>query len=197
MFLPLNATRFNVGPQGPQGPQGAQGIQGATGPAGVVVKLANVADGSTVANTIAATGMTPVANFAANELVAGKRLRVTGHFVFSCTGTPNLTIAMFFGTGSVLLLTHTFVCGNNNVNAHYHFMAEICVRTAGAAGTAEVTGSAIFEGSTGQQVQSLSNVGPATLDTTQVQSLLMQVTWGTANAANTITLKNFFVEALN
>ena len=154
----------------------------------------------TIANTVTETtlfgtgvtvggGLTLPANF----FVAGKTLKLHIHGYHSSTGNPNVTIKIKLG--STVVATATDVSGNGATDGFY-FDGEIVCRTTGATGTVSAGGQ-YDEVHTSGLNMGIVQTGTTTIDTTASQVIDVTLTWGTADAGNTVTSQIAYVEVLN
>lgn len=154
----------------------------------------------TIANTVTETtlfgtgvtvggGLTLPANF----FVAGKTLKLHIHGYHSSTGNPNVTIKIKLG--STVVATATGVSGNGATDGFF-FDGEITCRTTGATGTVSAGGQYDEVHTSGLNL-GIVQTGTTTIDTTASQVLDVTVTWGTADAGNTITSQIAYVTVLN
>ncbi len=154
----------------------------------------------TIANTVTETtlfgtgvsvggGLTLPANF----FVAGKTLKIHMHGFHSSTGNPNVTVTVKLG--GTIVATGTGVSGNGATDGFY-FDGEITCRTTGASGTVSAGGEFTEEHGSGLHLSVIST-SSTTIDTTASQVLDVTLTWGTADAGNTITSQIAYVEVIN
>jgi hypothetical protein len=156
--------------------------------------LSVVVPGNTIANTAAATFFNAAYTLPGGVMTAGTSLRVKISGTYGATGTPTLTLVYFFA-GQGMLTTTAFTTAIPGVTEAWWSEAEIICFTNGSSGTINAQGRAIFQtGLTTAQIIAMPVSTTFTVDTTTNQSLQIQAKWGTANAANTITLLEFIVD---
>lgn len=152
----------------------------------------------TVANTTTETTLigsgVGSATLPAGYLQAGKTIKIKMMGYHSSTGSPLITMKVKLGS-TVILTTGTH-SSHNDTNKLVELTGLITCRSTGASGT--VFGQGVFEevGATLDRV-GMVNTGTSTVDTTTTQALSITVTWGTANAGNTLTATNIVLEASN
>lgn len=155
---------------------------------------------TTVANTTTETtlfgtgvavggGLTLPANF----FVAGKTIKIHIRGYHSSTGNPNVTFKVKLG--STVVATGTGVSGNGSTSGFY-FDSEITCRTTGATGTVSAGAQYNEVHSSGLNL-GIVQTGTTTIDTTASHVLDVTITWGTANAGNTITSQISYVTIIN
>lgn len=157
----------------------------------------------TVGNTVTETSLIGTGangnslTLSANFFDVGTSLKFRAMGYLSDTGTPTIRIKIKLGatiiydTGAQTLPSLT---GNNLL----FIEGQLTCRSVGASGTIFATAEVFCN--TG--ASSLGNLdvtvptAPVTIDTTSAQTFDMTVTWGTANASNSVTI-NTFVLATN
>lgn len=160
--------------------------------------------GSALANTTTATDISPSPQLTlpAGYMYIGQRLRVVGYGIFSTTGTPNLTLGVYYGGVAATLLagTGTVATGNNAASWPWRIQAEIYVRSLGSSGTVWVNGI-VFLGTSLTAMTPLwipnSQTQPVTVNTTTANTLTVGATWGSASSSNTITCEDAYIEAIS
>jgi len=179
-----------------------------------------VASGTAVANTVTETILFPNVTIPANYLQDGRCLRLRAFGAYGTTGTPTLIFSLRWGgvSGTVLAkqdanVTTSGVGGGASMTAMWELEIILQVRSNGSAGTLMSNGSSILYTNTLVTAGTVTNYGqPApiasgstggttpvavTADLTADTALSLTVTWGTANAANSIQGLNYTIEALN
>lgn len=155
--------------------------------------------GNTIANTAAETAFDSKYTIPGNSLAVGQVLRVTLRGFYSTdVVAPTLIGRLRFGgvAGTVLLTTGTISALVGGVSA-LGWAAEILVvvHSIGATGTLEVQGTFQFAtAATAALTVIPSNGALVTVDTTADKDLVATATWGTADADNTVTLRQFAVQ---
>jgi hypothetical protein len=140
--------------------------------------VANTVTETTIIGTVSGPGKT----LSANRLVAGKNFKGRFRGRYSTTGTPTLQIKAKMGS-TVLLDTGAITLGSGVSNKYLDLDFDVTCRTTGASGTVFAMGTATFD----TTIVPLVNTATATIDTTASQVVDVTATWGTANAANTVT----------
>lgn len=149
-------------------------------------QFAQTAD-ATVANTVTETTIIGTVTgigkvLAPNRLTAGKNFKGKFQGRYSTTGTPTLRIRVKLGS-VVIADTGAITMGSAVSNKAFDTEFNFTCRTTGASGTVWCQGRTSFDG----VVSPMVNTATATIDTTASQTLDVMATWGTANAANTVT----------
>ena len=157
-----------------------------------------VPGGNTVANTVTPTAFASSYTIPASRVQVGSVVRVSARGLFGTdVVAPTLTVALLFGATSMLstgAVTLTAALGNTG----WSFHADIVCKTAGAGGALEAQGSArLGATSTTEQAVALTNTAPVSVALNATQAVTIKVTWGTANANNTITLRTMVVEVMS
>lgn len=169
--------------------------------------LNNAADGaanggagsSAVLNDISPA---PQLQIPVNFLTVGSTLRVTASGVFTNTATPTLGIGVYYGgiAGTALAASTPVTTIVSAVAWSWRFVYEGTVRTNGSTGTIMGSGMLWMPASLtqAQAPYFAPATAPAavTIDTTAQKALTIGAIWGTANAANLVTLKKFLVESV-
>lgn len=178
------------------------------------------ASGTAVANTTTETILVPNVTIPANYMQDGRCLHLRGFGAYGTTATPTLVFSVRWGgvAGTVLAkqaanITTSGVGGGASMTAMFEFDIFLQTRSNGSAGTLMTNGSTILYTSTLVTAGTVTNYGqPAPIasgstggttpvavaaDLTADTALALTVTWGTANAANSIQCLNYTVEALN
>jgi hypothetical protein len=133
-------------------------------------------------------------------VVPANLLSVGGVLFFKAWGVygtdvvaPTLTIALRAAVTNYLT-TGAFTTTANLTNRGWTLEGQLHCQTVGAGGTVESQGIAEFAtaASLGQSVN-MVNTAPLAYTTTNARTFSITVAWGTAAAANTITLRNFSV----
>lgn len=160
-----------------------------------------VADGAAYASSATITDVSPAPQLVlpANFLYPGMGLRVTAHGRFSNTGTPTLVLGVYFGAvaGVKLAATGATTTTTGATNWPFRLEATIICRTIGATGTLFTTGFVMLATSlTAVSTIPIDAAASAavTVDTTAAKALTLGATWGTSNAANTLTTHQWIVE---
>lgn len=171
------------------------------------------ADGTAVVNTVTETILFPNITIPANYLQDGRSLRLNAVGAYSTTATPTLLFSLRWGgvSGTLLCKSAAITGGSTVTNALWWLEVMLTVRSNGSSGTVMANGWASVYSATAATVGSATGApgdspmtnggvtGPAvaTVDFTADTALSITLTWGTANASNTATGKNYYLEALN
>lgn len=173
-----------------------------------------------VANTTTETILIPNTTIPANFLQDGRRIRIKGLFAYGTTATPTLTFSLRWGgvAGTVIaksgaLTTTSAVGGGASMTALGEFEFMIQTRSNGSSGTLMSNGEVTTFTSTAPTAGTVTNYGliqpvasgstggttpvAVTVDLTADTALSFTATWGTANAANSIQVIDFSIEAMN
>ena len=161
--------------------------------------------GSALANTTTITDISPAPQLTlpAGYLYIGQRIRVVGYGIFSTSGTPNLTLGIYYGgvAGTLLAGTGTVATASGAASTPWRIQLEIRVVTLGSSGTVWCNGLCTSPASTLTVPPLLwipnSQTQPITINTTTANALTVGATWGTASSSNTITCEDFYVEAIS
>lgn len=150
----------------------------------------------TVANTTAETSILGTGDgsltLAANMLHLARAIRIEVLGVGGTVGTPTLEIRVELG-GVLICTSGAITMPSGLSNGYFELDAFFTVRAVGGAGS--VQGGGRFE--IASTFAGLPNASQSTIDTTVAQTLDVTVIWGTANASNTITTQQAFIEILN
>lgn len=152
---------------------------------------------ATVANTTAETSIVPTGvgtvTLPANFLIAGKTIRVTITGYCGSTSLPTWSLKIKFG--STVLATTTAFSATVSANSGFIITGLITCRTTGVSGT--IVAGGFFSYDAISSGHNFVKTTTTTVDTTATQLVDVSMTWGTANAANTITSQALTIEALN
>lgn len=178
------------------------------------------ASGTAVANTTTETILFPNVTIPANYMADGRCLRLRGYFAYGTTATPTLVFSVRWGgvSGTVLAkqaanVTTSGVGSGASMTALGEFEILIQTRSNGSSGTLMTNGTTTLYTSTLLTAGTVTNYGQVapiasgstggttpvavTADLTADTALSLTVTWGTANAANSIQGLNYTIEAMN
>jgi hypothetical protein len=138
----------------------------------------------------------------ANKLVVGNVLRITARGVYSTkvVTTPTFRARVRYGgvAGTLLGDSGAQLMGTGVTNVGWELKFDIVIVSLGATGTVEAQG--IFNAATTAVVEDaefLTNTAVVTIDTTADNALVMTGQWGTNDAANTFSVRQWIVEVLN
>lgn len=155
-------------------------------------------DGTAYASSTTLTDVSPAPQIVipANTLEQGVVMRVTAFGRFSTTGTPTLTLGVYYGgvAGVALAVTSAVTTPSGVTNRTWRFEGDFRVRTPGASGT--IIGVGVAENITTGATDMAPATAPATatIDTTTAKALTLGAQWGTNSASNTLTCHHFDVE---
>lgn len=172
------------------------------------------ANGTAVANSAAHTILFPNITIPANYLQDGRVLRINTWGAYGTTATPTIIFDIVWGgiAGTVVAKTGTIttgsaVGGGASMTALWNLDAIVQTRSNGSAGTLFTDGvlTLYTTGTAGGTVYPLASgstggttpVASAAVDLTADTALSLGVTWGTANAANSIQGNIYILEGLN
>jgi len=158
----------------------------------------SVPGGNTVANTAVATAFASTGTIAANSAAVGNVYRVTLYGTYSTAVlAPTLTLTINVG-GTIVTTTASITTIGGLTNDGWRAEAILIVDTAGAAGVVEAQGYTMF-GTAATTALTVLNPNTTTIsgiDFTASNTVSAVVTWGTASASNTITLRQLILEKL-
>jgi len=168
--------------------------------------------GDTLASISAYTSFATTHTVAANEMVAGRVVRVFASGVFSLTVVPSSPVSglrLVFGSGPTAIVAPSTVPGtwpNDMTDEHWELNAILVFRSVGASGQVWPSGHYLMSISVPLYYiyHSTYNFGAfydphasaVTWDTTASQALAVQAYFDTSSASNTITMNQFIVEYL-
>ena len=146
--------------------------------------------GNTVANTITATAFASSPVITANRLAVGDVVVLDVAGVYS-TGAVGPTLRLRLKVGATVVADTTAVtCPALMADAGWTMRVLLVVRAVGASGSLECQGFAsLATAATAALSVHVPNAAPITIDTTAAQEVTVTAQWGTAAAANTITLR--------
>ena len=151
----------------------------------------------TVASSAAETNFTKNYTIPANNCIPGRLYRITARGLYGTQGVTAPALTVRVKAGSTALLNTSIAPTASMANRQWSLMADVICQTTGVTGTVEAAGT--FTRSTGAAaaaIVEMTNTSPVTLDTTVAQTLQISVQWGTAAAANTITVRQLTIEAM-
>jgi len=156
----------------------------------------------TVANVLVETVLGTF-TIPANAMVVGKTLRITARGVYDTDALgPTLELRVRWGgVAGVLMATDGGAALNAIVhtNRGWEVSFDACFVTVGAAGTAECQGFATLADTPVLTAQrDMENAAViAALPTNASKAFVLTAQWGTADPANSITIRQWIVEVLN
>lgn len=176
---------------------GDWGIFGSFNPPGALfaqtssITIANTATETTILGAGAGSLILP-----ANFLDMGVTLHVDAWGFFSAAASA--TFEYRFYVGSILLLdTGQSILANSQLSGTWHLTLALACQTKGSSGTIIAQGGIQYglpaSMSGGGYESFLPLITPATIDTTQPQTLNLTFQWGTANPLSSLTVTNVSV----
>lgn len=164
---------------------------------GLVAVNTSIPAGNIVANTAAETNFASNWNMPADYCTQGRTIRWTAQGTYSTTGTPSLTLRLKGGT-TTLAATPAVTTGSGVTDREWRIEGQtICNAAPAAAAATETQGFAdIFAAATAATSAEMVNTATTNLATNGALTLQISAQWGAADPANTITLRQFIVEAI-
>lgn len=163
--------------------------------------------GSAYSNSTSLTDVSPGGNVAgqafvlpASYLYTGLQLRVGARGVYSTTGTPNITLGVYYGgVAGTALATATFAASANASNAVWTLGADIRCDATGTSATLRTLGSISGVAGSGPTMlpQTAGGGGAVTIASGASNILTIGAQWGTPSSSNTLQVLEFLVEQLN
>lgn len=176
--------------------------------------------GVVVANTTTETILIPNVTIPANYLQDGRRLRFRGFGVYGTTATPSCILSLRWGgvAGTVLAksalnVLASAVGGGASMTAPFSFEIILQTRANGSSGSVMTNGEANWYVPTLATAGTVTNYGmpipitsgstggstpvAVTVDLTADTALSFTGTWSAANAANSIQVIDYSIEAMN
>lgn len=156
---------------------------------------------ATVANTGAATSIigsgVGVSTLPASFFVPGKTVRLTIKGIFSCTATPTVNLIVALG-GTTVASTGAVALAGTIANNLFELTVDLTCRSVGGSGTVMGNGSFTYQKSTNAPTTlQMVNVAATTVDTTAALALTATLTWGAADALNTLSAQITSIQVLN
>lgn len=168
-----------------------------------------VADGPTLVSSTAEALIVTDYTAPANSLIQSRKLRGTimGRIGNVVTATPTITFRVRFGTVS---LTGTVMATSGAITTRatvattetFRFEFTCCVRSTGSSGTVMCTGQLWLPNATGATTLNVAGIpvpqtAPATaaIDTTVANVLSITGQWSASNAANSLIVHDYLLEA--
>jgi hypothetical protein len=166
----------------------------------------HIADGTAYASSTTLTDVGPAPSIVipANFLELGMRLEWYAFGRYSNTGTPTLTLGVYYGTGAIA--SGMAVCASSALttvsgvtNRTWRLEGHGQVRAVGASTSGSILGIAEISNVTTNGTDLAPATAPAALacDTTVANKLMIGATWGTSSASNTLTCHYFGVRIVN
>lgn len=163
--------------------------------------------GTALASSVSATDITAGAatagqamTFPASYLQVGLEFRVTARGIITNTGTPNLTLGLYWGgvAGVALGTTGVVATVTGLSNSIWKLSADMRVDATGTSGTIRTLGEVVGVTASPISIPASSSSGNSvTVDTSTAKILTVGATWGTSSASNSIQVVQFRVEQLN
>lgn len=148
-------------------------------------QFSSVGSSAAVTNTTTATAFaTNQYTYIANSLLAGDVIRLTGTAPITWN-TGTIRFQVLIGT-TVVSDTAAYTPATGDI---FTFDTAINILTNGASGT--LTGSGTYFAPTTGSQKTFTPLGSTAVDTTATQLVSVKVTWGTANAGNSVVLSRF------
>lgn len=157
----------------------------------------SVPGGNTVANTLTETVFTSSFTIAGNTLQVGDAITIDLFGLYG-TGLVAPTLTGKLKIGAVTVLTTGAITTIGSLTSQGWFARLIIgIASIGATGSLECQGFAEFAtaATTGLSVN-MTNTAPATIDTTVSEAFTVTITWGIANASDTIQLRQMVATLL-
>jgi len=156
----------------------SSGLFSATGTATV----ANTTTETTLLGTVNGTKTLPT-----NFFTAGKKATIRVSGTIANTSTPTINVKLKFGSTTIAETTATSLV---TITGTHRFVAEfeVTCRSTGASGTLQAGGEfRYFDGSTSEKAVEAAENLVSSFNTTTTHVVDVTATWGTADAANTIS----------
>ena len=177
------------------------GYESVFGPGGEL----SPAVGSTFSNFTASTDISPAPPIVipANTVDGGAGIRIYASGKFTNTGTPTLSLGLYWGgaAGTKLATTTNITTITAAVNWPWRMQAHVSCFTDGTNGTFATTGIVWMPASLTQfqaaYPMDAAAFATVTVDTTTSKALTCVSAWSAASAGNSITVNQWVVEALN
>lgn len=154
---------------------------------------------STVAATTTQTAFAPSYTIPANNCVPGRVYRVLARGVYSTQGGllgTDVIVRLRAGT-AILAATGSVDVSLGVSNRQWTLNADVICITNGSGGNVEAAGTlSLSTGIDSTSFAEMANSSTIPLDMSSSQNLQITVQWGSANAANSMILRQFTVESL-
>lgn len=145
---------------------------------------------ATIANSAALTAL-QTATVPANDVVAGATYRITGWGVYSVTGTPTLTFALYYGgiAGTVFAAIPPITAASGITNAPFFYDAEVTFHsTTSCSSVLRLTLATSASTDLAATYVATPSATLTGLSTSTAKDLTIGFTWSAASASNTISL---------
>jgi hypothetical protein len=169
------------------------GVGKTRNPQGLVNTLSGSVQATTATTTIAnTTALSTLETFTvpANDPVTGAIYEMTGYGVYSVTGTPTLTFALYWGgtAGTLIAAIPAITATSGITNSPFFYRALVNFRSTTSC-TAVINLSIDTSAVTDLASSYIGTpTAPTTVTTTANSALAMGFTWSAASASNTISL---------
>lgn len=164
---------------------------------GLVAVNTSIPAGNTIASTTAETDFASNWSMPANYCVAGRTIRWTAQGTYSTTGTPTLTLRLKAGTTN-LAVSPAITTGNGVTDREWRLEGQtICNAAPTGTSATETQGIVdLFTSSTAATPAEMVNTTTTNLATNGALTLQVSGQWSAASSSNTVTLRQFIVEAI-
>jgi hypothetical protein len=170
---------------------------GGAGTGALVYADGSVPSGNIVVNTTTETTFGSKKTFTSAMMAAGVviRFEATGTYSTDSAVAPTLRLRVKMGTTTILDTTAVTTTANMS-NRLWTLRGAMVLTVAGASGQLEAQGyGSLATSATAAQIVSMPNTAKISLDTTANRDLSVTAQWGTADADNTITMRQLLVYA--
>lgn len=133
-------------------------------------------------------------NMRFNDFIKGRIVRVYAAGVFSQIVNESVTVTLYFAKNGSTQTSHGVIGSNTDAITGLAWYIDwyVLFKTTGTSGSAESK----VHGSFYQNFTSSGGASAVTVDTTTLQQLQISAQWSSANAGNTISIRQFFVQIL-
>ena len=176
-------------------PESGGGGGEATG--GLLFATGIVPSTNTIANTATETLFNSTYVIPLAKLASGYVLKIKGRGVYGTAAAAG-TLRIRIKLGGTTILDSLAFTATNSVPAGsgWNFEGEVIVISGGSGGNVEAQGEIKFwSAAAASQVMPLYNAAPVAVDLSASKALTVTAQWGTANAANSITLRQLLLWA--
>ena len=174
---------------------GRIGLTGYTGGSTLLYSNTTVPGGNTVANTTTPTAFTSSFAIPAGSLAVGQVLRFRMWGVYgTALVAPTITVQLLFGA-TVVSTTGAITAVSSITNGGWLGIIDLIVTAIGSSGSVESQGYGEYSTAvtTGLSVNMANTAAVGSINFNASQTATVVVTWGTASASNTITLREFTI----
>lgn len=153
----------------------------------------SVPAGNTVANTGTETAFASTYTIPANALQQGSVINIKAAGIYSTDAVPP-TLRVRVKLGSTTILDSGAMTLSAVADAGWWIDGQAAIFTGGAAGDLDAQGLIVLNTGAGTSLAvNLENTAPISIDTTANQAVTISVEWGTADADNTITMRQMAI----